>query len=1178
MKKELKKEMLILIFLTTVLLAAIISVLLLTKVSEPEKAYVLEPYETSSAQDEFLSPETGRSKRVYFNDKELNSAEKSVAVALLKYSGNDSDFKDRLNPSQSKVVHDTLYSLRNKDFIVIEQEVVLVNPGDLKIYEAGDFVYLVVKGRQVVLSDLNDFKPKDCDENDPFQHVMCYIDNAKKENPNIKVGENKQIKNYIEDYLSKNVPDFYDNYYFENTSSELWIVSKKEFVPGVYLTNHREFDKASYVDSMREYEKSVFDYDNLVFVLDEGFVAVRKDFIYGEEVGRMYSLSGNVVGGFSKEDCNGTYFGLPCNNRGAAYLGLGRSSISFYVSENKFKEAIEAFDQRVNGYGVVIKQHEVFKQSVDDKWITDLWDEDASLLFTFFHDDKKGNLGPLECLDGKSAVKVRKKEVEALHEGLWDECVGKENLRLAGENSVCPKGQTEVWLDVSCFNKLKDGTVHAFHGAFHCFSSLSFFPSVSHTFATTTLFDSLIIFDFKLLGAYLLGIGPSPCYMSDYTILPGVKTHNLYTTNYHDFGGPKYSMEMTSLDEFSPVWVEEENDLDRGYCARDDGVPIPCQVPISGGAVHLYPYVSGVVLSTALDKSENRVDFKFSDSVTQPGVKLADLNGKEYSIDLKEVSDDCDVFSYVFPIEIEPYVFKDEVERLSQFKDNFPLIRGNLFGFYVSDAKSIIEDNPIEMLGDPYGIMTYKNENHNLAFYLPDMEFWRYNARFFERSEGNKLFKAAIPARINPFVDEVTSHSVGFSMPVKGGDASEFVSAEVGAGCEFEGEIFTEKPNFLGTGENGFERIRWTFNDDLDIVSVSKEGVSTSEGVKDWMWVWKNWGSSFNLGSGDYIEWDDDYAITLTVSGIESFNNNEFKLLGNTHGNSDYWYFDSNSNEVPDYLDTNSHKLPQKEGNFVVKFPCEPKRKACCLPVKDDWEQVVDYSCSNMFESECKWARGEFHKESTCLNYLSSAHFISNEGVVGKCEVDEVSCAYDPSLVKITYSTSCAPNQSGEAYYFGYFVPADKGKWYFTSEGKKIYGEDKIGEFFNAVLGYRSGIYYEFHNGLEKVSIAGSVCNVWGAAHTYPDCSEDFTFVNLGTQCLLPNGSLQRGKHARMERINQDDPSPCCRLNEYYSDRDDRCIPYVKGTSPEGIIEAWEKGREALETAVKKLGALLKSL
>ena len=401
-------------------------------------------------------------------------------------------------------------------------------------------------------------------------------------------------------------------------------------------------------------------------------------------------------------------------------------------------------------------------------------------------------------------------------------------------------------------------------------------------------------------------------------------------------------------------------------------IVVPCvSRPAGPRDVHLFPYVTALDLKNYSVTENSRIDFSDDLDLSNPSkpFKLDFQSDRKNLIQSGPTRNDSDK-SFIFKL-----VPEVEVVNQPTYDDKVKEGKGDDIKkamLTISEAKA--KANGIAMVGNPLASHTAEDQAevdpyvpYKVPYFFYNRYFWSYNARAWE-SDINK-FKANIPLKLHPYVTQVdweknkASVEISFSTQLfQKGDACGYVTVDASECTNLKNNaIYAEngRPKFLyDTETEGSRAVKMTFGGQSDINLLWAN--TLAELPADW------------TGS----------KVKITVHGVSSFWN-KFPLLGNTASTAKWYYDDEDADSEPEFLEGNSHKFPQKEGDFEIWIPCTPPRGACCTPNAADH----DYGtyCSDTTREECESLQGSFNAGSNCLQYNYYGQRTTALNIVGQC-------------------------------------------------------------------------------------------------------------------------------------------------------------------------------------------------
>lgn len=852
------------------------------------------------------------------------TTEEIAVESLLRYSKTSPCFSnlEKLSNKQKQALNKSLNSLRGKNFVVFDREIIILKSEDeVKVYEEDDLVYLQIKKKERILLENLSYidEREDCSiypaegiEEDHWDYVMCYIKNYAKDNPNVWIGEDEILTNYLKNYLKDNVENFEEDYNFSSYDDVIEISPTNPEKIGIFFREGTfTYDKMKEISTLESFKEIIFNEDTNTFVIIEGeninpfSVYPLKNILENDIIENM--ITGNIVintiesplgANCNYDDQREEDSVLPCNNK-----------INYFSDQNEAPDIIvEGALNKLTSLGYEVT-HESLSESYplynNAQFLNKLISSNAQFLATSFHGSKAGYSGPVMCFSTReSGINWVKNHCE------FNECI------LFGSS---PKGACPVGYGLGI--KLPSYNTHNFDFATHlnlkCYGGASYSPyplTTIHTSGTLPGGTNVLPQDTVLLTKYLLGQGPNIDYYNTYP--PALdKKENMHTTNLMDFGGPENQNVIQAWWKSRPF-----TSMICETSVSGKTIQIPCDVYSektndANPNVHFFPYVKNLSISTDLEKSEFTIEF--SDKVTKPEVNFYVVNDKDELINVIKEGEDIEntgkIFSYEFAPEVEiidkvTFEGYDEEQKRETWK--------NLI--HILGARASVGKNNIEMVGNPLAVNIQKGPSQ--SFWLYDEYFWNYNARAFSPSNEDAFsnyniheFLAKVPFGLkNPEVTSVDKSGnnfvINFNLNVS---TNGNVNIDVDEKCYTkDGEkLFNpiiKQPSFNGDGEKA-DNLEFRLNGDLKIISSPMQQ--------------------------DYFE---QGKIIVKVSDIESYPT-EFTLMGNANSPTK-WAYDMDRNGEQDAFENNG----EEKGDFEIWFLCEiPEEEEVEEGSEEDWPKIT---------------------------------------------------------------------------------------------------------------------------------------------------------------------------------------------------------------------------------------------
>ncbi len=990
------------------------------------------------------------------------------------------------------------------------KEIASCEYGDIAVYDRGRNTYLEVteNGRskgKISLGNLNSLvEPKECGgEQNPYDHINCYISNHIKKYPNQGLDEDSSLLAYIKNYLNSNIDSFNQENGIKINSAHIEIYPLDNPNHPFYIFHYDigSLDKNNIIDGYKNYKERILNSENNAFfvLMDDGVLEPLRT-----ETMLSYTSSGSsswVMG----SDC--TYASqlyessvIPCNKQIDVFLGL---LDQFPDPSFGLKYQL----QRLGSLGYNVNFYEIKNKSERKSGIIfdNILNSKAQFIYMFLHGGRNGFSGPVACSPvpevvssnnpvtftlqnerelrnwwGGSGVKFFGKscsdkvlslidstdpEIYWFIPSMWQQdimkisdCQGRSflladymaSLQSGDLESICPQE------DLSIYVKFKaiDIDDRAFYGAANCYGEIGKFNNLYSSYTRPAYSFNLASFveeDAKLLVNYLKGLGPDPNHHGQYP--PEILNKN--------------NINASDVESFGEFYHENEELMIKNAddpCLNNEGLSIPCSQDYVKDEkdVHLFPYITNL----NIDDGWLKVDF--SDKVTKPRITFFDNNSNAKDI-FKEKSQTEKSFSYEILPEVDIITNckrndYDWCDFTQEEKDNVSKALIEISGSMASAGS-----NNTKMVGNVLAEQTNLNKSkhpdldrrvHEEHYWLYDDYFWNYNARWLN---GSNSFIARIPYKAHPWVESVGRYGASFSYPVKIENACENIKIDVGSKCVL---IDSDKPFESEEGKprlQNSEYIRWKLREDINLVSVDSLGVLYNGNRHSWSWVRNNWGSEFNQE-----DWPEEYAVKIKIGNVVS-DPNEFPLMGNTESEKK-WDFDSDRNNELDAWEKNSSKIAQKEGDFEIWLPCAPKNVACGVP-QEDSDGVYGYICGGYYtKKQCENIGGIPKEGMVCLgNYNDYYGEPKENGKIEHFPRPVLSCANDSVKIKVELEEKIETGEfvkTVDAIGPGFFNINNSNDWGFStspffSSGRSFdFGVDNLYEYFEV----NGSIYYDYEN------------------------------------------------------------------------------------------------------------------
>ncbi|MCX5714249.1 MAG: hypothetical protein NT033_05470 [Candidatus Omnitrophica bacterium] len=258
------------------------------------------------------------------------------------------------------------------------------------------------------------------------------------------------------------------------------------------------------------------------------------------------------------------------------------------------------------------------------------------------------------------------------------------------------------------------------------------------------------------------------------------------------------------------------------------------------------------------------------------------------------------------------------------------------------------------MIGNPLATNTKKDKTYNQEYFLYNQYFWNYNARAQGSDTDMHTFKANVPYKLHPWVDNLDIISnwlqsgqtvrFDFSSDVEAVPPCQVITVDASQ-CTNLKAIYSKggSPKFIENEEKtGYRSLQFSLEADI---TLYRQGDLSLADTKNWKTALK---IILKSGSG---------------SGLHSAKN-KFPLQGNT-AKPTFWNLVRSPGGVVDAWIGNSDKFPQTQGDFTVWIPCAPRKSACCVPSEDG-----NFStCQNTTPQQCTALGGNFSDGKNCLKY-----------------------------------------------------------------------------------------------------------------------------------------------------------------------------------------------------------------